>query len=90
MPNRSRTGGLMILIAMTSLLAIAPTALAESTAGQAAAAIEQSYRYAPRTTLMSVEQTANLGGGTVWPVAALEAIFRYSLFHYYEQQRGSS
>ena len=28
----------------------------------------------PRTRLVSVEQTANLGGGTVWPLAALRAV----------------
>lgn len=31
-------------------------------------------RNAPRTRLLHVEQTANLGGGTVWPLAALEAV----------------
>jgi len=41
---------------------------------QAAAAVEQDYHYAPRTTLIAVEQTANLGGGTVWPLPALKAV----------------
>lgn len=41
---------------------------------QAAAAVEQNYRYAPRTTLVSVEQTANVGGGAVWPLQALQAV----------------
>ena len=31
-------------------------------------------RYAMPQTLLSVEQTANLGGGTVWPLAALDAV----------------
>jgi threonine aldolase len=31
-------------------------------------------RYAMPQTLLSVEQTANLGGGTVWPVATLAAL----------------
>lgn len=44
------------------------------TADQAAAAIRWRDRYAPRTSLISVEQTANLGGGTVWSLAALEAV----------------
>jgi len=39
-----------------------------------AAAVEQSYRYAPRTTLLSVEQTANVGGGAVWPLQSLQAV----------------
>ena len=31
-------------------------------------------RYAMPQTLLSVEQTANLGGGTVWPVSALDTV----------------
>ncbi|MGH7119336.1 MAG: threonine aldolase family protein, partial [Acetobacteraceae bacterium] len=31
-------------------------------------------RYAPLQTLVSVEQTSNLGGGAVWPLALLNAI----------------
>lgn len=31
-------------------------------------------RYAPRVTLIEVEQTANLGGGTIWPLETLRAI----------------
>ncbi len=31
-------------------------------------------RYAPAQTLLSVEQTANMAGGTVWPLAALTAV----------------
>lgn len=31
-------------------------------------------RYAPRTRLVCVEQTFNLKGGTVWPVAQLDAV----------------
>ena len=31
-------------------------------------------RYAPRVTLLEVEQTANLGGGTVWPVDRIDAL----------------
>lgn len=42
---------------------------------QAEAAIPpRSNRYAPRVTLIEVEQTANLGGGTVWPVDRLDAL----------------
>jgi len=52
------------------------------TPDQAAAAVEQDYRYAPRTTLIAVEQTANLGGGTVWPLPALDAVSALA------QQRG--
>ena len=38
------------------------------------AAITPKSRYAPSQTLMEVEQTANRGGGTCWPVAQLDAV----------------
>jgi threonine aldolase len=38
------------------------------------AAIRPTSRYAPTTRLVAAEQTANLGGGTVWPVAQLNAV----------------
>ena len=31
-------------------------------------------RYSPRTRLVCVEQTSNLGGGTVWPLAEIRAV----------------
>ena len=39
-----------------------------------AAAITPASRYAVPHTLVEVEQTANLGGGTVWPSATLRAV----------------
>ncbi|MEM8742344.1 MAG: beta-eliminating lyase-related protein, partial [Pseudomonadota bacterium] len=41
--------------------------------GSIAAAIRRPGRYAPRSRLLCVEQTVNLEGGAVWPVAALDA-----------------
>ncbi len=38
------------------------------------AAIRPRTRYAPPQRLVAVEQTANLGGGACWPVAALDAV----------------
>lgn len=38
------------------------------------AAFRDASRYAPPQSLMAVEQTANLGGGTVWPVARLREV----------------
>ena len=35
------------------------------------AAIRPRSRYAPPQTLLEIEQTANIGGGTVWPLATL-------------------
>ncbi len=37
-------------------------------------AIRPRSRYAPRSRLVALEQTANLGGGAVWPVEAIEAV----------------
>ncbi len=41
---------------------------------QAEAAIRFESRYDPRSRLVSLEQTANMGGGTVWPLAQIEAV----------------
>ncbi|MEM7251957.1 MAG: threonine aldolase family protein [Pseudomonadota bacterium] len=41
---------------------------------QAAAAIRYPNRYSPRTRLIAVEQTANLGGGTIWPKERIKAL----------------
>lgn len=44
------------------------------TPAQVEAAIRHVNRYAPLTRLMTAEQTANMGGGAVWPVAQLQAV----------------
>jgi threonine aldolase len=38
------------------------------------AAVRQPSRYSPRSRLVWVEQTSNLGGGSVWPLERLEAV----------------
>jgi threonine aldolase len=38
------------------------------------AAVRPASRYAPRTRLVWVEQTSNLGGGSIWPLERLEAV----------------
>jgi len=38
------------------------------------AKIRPHTRYAPPQTLLEIEQTANIGGGTVWPLATLDAL----------------
>lgn len=38
------------------------------------AAVRHPSRYAPNQRLLAVEQTANLGGGTVWPLRALREV----------------
>jgi threonine aldolase len=44
------------------------------TAEAVRAAIRPRTRYAPAQRLLEVEQTANMGGGTVWPLAQLEEV----------------
>ena len=45
-------------------------------AEQLRGAIRPISRYQPRTHLVSVEQTSNLGGGTVWPLETIKAVCR--------------
>lgn len=44
------------------------------TAAQVEAAIRPPNRHSPRTRLVSVENTSNFGGGSVWPMEALDAV----------------
>lgn len=51
-------------------------------AEQARAAVrDPANRYAPRSRLVAVEQTANLGGGTVWPAATLREVVEVARAH---------
>ncbi len=43
-------------------------------ADQVSNAIRPASRYAPKSALLCAEQTANLGGGAVWPVERLNAV----------------
>ena len=42
--------------------------------GQVNEAIRTSSRYAPKSSLLCVEQTANMSGGVVWPLAKLQSV----------------
>ena len=44
------------------------------TADEVRAAIRPKTRYAPPQRLLEVEQTANIGGGAIWPLAQLNAV----------------
>jgi threonine aldolase len=44
------------------------------TAAQLEAAIRPKGRHYPRTRLVSVENTSNFGGGTIWPQATLDEV----------------
>jgi threonine aldolase len=43
---------------------------------QVKATIRAPSRYAPRSRLLSIEQTANFGGGAVWPLETVRAVAR--------------
>jgi threonine aldolase len=43
-------------------------------ADQVRAAIRPKMRHAPRQTLLTVEQTSNLGGGAIWPLNQLDTV----------------
>lgn len=49
-------------------------ALGQFDAADVEAAIRPDSRYQPRTVMLEVEQTANLGGGSVWPLARIQAV----------------
>lgn len=44
------------------------------TAEQAEAAVRRARRHAPRTRMIVIEQTANSGGGSVWPLETVRAV----------------
>jgi threonine aldolase len=44
------------------------------TAEQLRAAIRPESRYAPRSRLVEIEQTSNLGGGSVWPLKTVQEV----------------
>ncbi|HET7558726.1 MAG TPA: threonine aldolase family protein [Limnochordia bacterium] len=46
------------------------------TAEQLAAALPDGSRYRPVARLVSLEQTSNLGGGRIWPLATLDGVCR--------------
>jgi threonine aldolase len=48
---------------------------------QAEAAVHAPSRYAPRTRLLWVENTSNLGGGAVWPLAQVRAVCEVARRH---------
>ena len=43
-------------------------------AGQVEAALRDHGRYTPDSRLLVVEQTSNFGGGSIWPLATIEAV----------------
>lgn len=47
----------------------------------ARAALRPKDRYHPQTRMIAIEQTANMGGGTVWPLAEIDALGRLAEQH---------
>ena len=66
-------GGAHAAFSGVQILAL-PGARGQFTADDVRAAIRPRSRYAPPQRLLEVEQTANIGGGTVWPLAQLDAV----------------
>ena len=48
---------------------------------QLEAALRPAFRHAPKSRLVSVEQTSNLGGGSVWPLERLKSISGFARDH---------
>jgi threonine aldolase len=48
------------------------------TADQVKAAIRPITRYQPKTRVVSVEQTSNMGGGTVWPLQTVKQVCEFA------------
>jgi threonine aldolase len=44
-------------------------------------ALRMPMRHAPRQTILAVEQTSNLGGGAIWPLAQLQAVCAVARAH---------
>ena len=51
------------------------------TAAQLEAAVRAPSRYSPRSRLVSVEQTTNIGGGRVWPLATIRGVLETARAH---------
>ncbi|MFP6745957.1 MAG: beta-eliminating lyase-related protein, partial [Alphaproteobacteria bacterium] len=51
------------------------------TADQAEAAVRDGGRYTPNSRMIEVEQTSNFGGGTVWPLAAINSVAEVARDH---------
>jgi threonine aldolase len=66
-------GGAHAAFSGVQILAL-PGARGQFAADDVRAAVRPRSRYAPPQRLLEVEQTANIGGGTVWPLAQLDAV----------------
>ena len=51
------------------------------TAAQVGAAIRTSSRHAPRSRVVSIEQTSNSGGGSIWPLGRIQEVAQTARGH---------
>jgi threonine aldolase len=51
------------------------------TAEQVKAAVRPVTRYQPKTRLVSIEQTSNMGGGTIWPLETIRDVCAVARLH---------
>ena len=71
-PLNSEAGGPAVLAG--AIVSGLPGDRGVFTAEQVKAAVRPITRYQPKTRLVSVEQTANMGGGTVWPLKTIQDV----------------
>ena len=71
-PLNSEAGGPAVLAG--AIVSGLPGERGVFTAEQVRAAVRPITRYQPKTRLVSVEQTANMGGGTVWPLKTIQEV----------------
>jgi len=71
-PLNSEAGGPAVLAG--AIVSGLPGERGVFTAEQVRAAVRPITRYQPKTRLVSVEQTANMGGGTVWPLKTIQDV----------------
>ncbi|MDB5621111.1 threonine aldolase family protein [Tardiphaga sp.] len=76
----SREGGAHAALGGFQVTAV-PGADGQFTPAAFKAALHPRNRYEPPQTLVSVEQTANIGGGTIWPKTALDEIVAIARDH---------
>ena len=71
-PIHAEAGGPAALAGVNTRALDGPRGLFDVATVQAA--VRPPSRYSPRSRLLWVEQTSNLGGGSVWPLAGIEAV----------------
>lgn len=71
-PLNSEAGGPAVLAG--AIVSGLPSERGVFTPEQVRAAVRPITRYQPKTRLVSVEQTANMGGGTVWPLKTIQDV----------------